>query len=400
MTITTACLLFGTLVAAAPEVEVTLLDGQGRSGTLESLSGTELVLRAGEETATYAAADLLELRFTGAAAEDSLEQQRQFEVRLVDGTIVRCTGYTSTPRNATLNAEIIGTLELPLTQIRSVRLGELDSKVQGAWDDLRARETRNDLLVVRKGNALDFVGGVAADVTEQSVKMLVNDRDVPVPRERVFGIVYPRAAPAREHAVCELALDSGDRLRLTAITLTADEAAATLVAGPQVTVPAARIRAVDFGLGRVKYLADMPETATYEPVGLITSEDVQKLRKNTNSLGGALKVGRATYSRGLWIHSGTVLKYRLNREYRRLQGIVGMERSSDSCARLAPAVRVTILGDGKVLLEGDFIWVGEPQPMDLDVAGIRDLEIRVQPVSKETLGACEHLAIAEARAIK
>jgi hypothetical protein len=38
--------------------------------------------------------------------------------------------------------------------------------------------------------------------------------------------------------------------------------------------------------------------------------------------------------------------------------------------------------------------------MDLDVAGIRDLEIRVQPVNKETLGACEHLAIAEARAIK
>jgi hypothetical protein len=400
MTLITACLLFGTLVAAAPNVEVTLLDGQGRRGTLASLSGTELTLRAGEETVTYAAADLLELRFTGAVAEDTLEQQRRFEVRLVDGTLLRCTAFTSTPRTATLTTDVVGQLELPLAQIRSVRLGELDSKVRDAWDELRARETRNDLLVVRKGNALDFVGGVAADVTEQSVKMLVNDRDVPVPRERVFGIVYPRPAPASERAVCELALDSGDRLRLTGITLTADEASATLVAGPLVTVPAARIRAVDFGLGRVKYLADMSETADYEPVGLITSEDVQKLRKNSNSLGGPLKVGRATYARGLWLHSGTVLKYRLNREYRRLQGIVGMERSSDSCARLAPAVHVTILGDGKSLLEGDFTWAGEPQPMDLDVAGIRDLEIRVQPVNKETLGACEHLAIAEARAVK
>ncbi len=400
MTFSTACLLFGTLVATAPDVEVTLLDGQGRRGTLETLSGTELVLRTGEAASTYAAADLLELRFTGAAAEDSLEQQRQFEVRLVDGTILRCAGYASTSRTATLSSGIIGALELPLTQIRSVRLGELDSRVGDAWDELRTRETRNDLLVVRKGNALDFVGGVAADITEQSVKMLVNNQNAAVPRERVFGIVYPRPVPAREQAVCELALDSGDRLRLTAITLTADEASATLVAGPQVTVAAARIRAVDFGLGRVKYLADMAEAATYEPVGLITSEDVQKLRKNTNSLGGALKVGRATYSRGLWIHSGTVIKYRLNREYRRLQGVVGMERSSDSCARLSPAVHVTILGDGKALLEGDFTWAGEPASMDLDVAGIRDLEIRVQPVNKETLGACEHLAIAEARAIK
>jgi hypothetical protein len=157
---------------------------------------------------------------------------------------------------------------------------------------------------------------------------------------------------------------------------------------------------VDFGLGRVKYLTDMAETATYEPVGLVTSEDVQKVRKNMNSLGGSLKLGKATYARGLWIHSGTILKYRLNREYRRLQGVVGMERSSDSCARLSPAVHVTILGDGKALLEGDFAWSGEPQPLDLDVAGIRDLEIRVQPANKETLGACEHLAIADARAIK
>jgi hypothetical protein len=400
MTFTSACLLFGSLVAAAPDVDVTLLDGQGRTGTLESLSGTELVLRTGDETATFAAADVLELRFTGAAAEDSLEQDRQFEVRLVDGTILRCTGYTSTSRTATFNAETIGALELPLTQVRSVRLGEMDSKVRVAWDELRAREMRNDLLVVRKGNALDFVGGVAADVTEQTVQMLVNNQNASVPRERVFGIVYPRPAPAREQAVCELALDSGDRLRLTAITLSANEALATLVAGLQVAVPAARVRAVDFGLGRVKYLADMAETATYQPVGLITSEDVQSLRKNTNSLGGALKVGRATYTRGLWIHSGTVVKYRLNREYRRLQGVVGIERSSDSCARLSPAVHVTILGDGKSLLEGDFTWAGEPQPMDLDVAGIRDLEIRVQPVNKETLGACEHLAIAEARAIK
>ena len=400
MNLSTACLVFGTLVAAAPDVEVTLLDGQSRGGTLESLTETELVLRSGEGTSTYAATDLLEMRFTRAAAEEPLEQQRQLEVQLVDGSILRCADYTSTPRSATLATEIIGKLELPLTQIRNVRLGELDSKIRESWDELRGREARNDLLVVRKGNALDFVGGVVAEVSGQSVKMLVNDRDVPVPRDRVFGIVYPRAAPAREPAACELELDSGDRLRLTSVTLTADQASATLVAGPQVMLSVERIRAVDFGLGRVKYLTDMPETVTYEPVGLVTSEDVQKLRKNMNSLGGSLKVGKLTYARGLWIHSGTLLKYRLNREYRRLQGIVGMERSSDSCARLSPAVHVTISGDGRKLLDSDFAWSDESQPMDLDVAGVRDLEIRVQPLNKETLGACEHLAIAEARAIK
>jgi hypothetical protein len=299
-----------------------------------------------------------------------------------------------------VSSDVLGSLEIPLAQVGSVRLAPLDSKVRDAWGELRMREARGDLLVVRKGDALDFVGGVVAEVADASVDVLVDNREVPVPRERVFGIVYPRTAPARETAVCELVLDTGDRLRLTEIALSESELRAALVCGPRATLPLSRVRSIDFGLGRVRFLADLPETATYTPVGLIGSDEVLKVRKNGNSLGGALRVGKRMYSRGLWIHSGTTLQYRLNRDYRRLQGVLGIERSSDSCARLEPAVHVVVLGDGKVLLEADFTWAGEPQTTDLDVGGVRDLEIRVQPVSAETLGACEHLAIAEARVIK
>lgn len=400
MTCLPACLVLGAVLAAAPEVDVTLLDGRTLQGALESLSAAELRLRSADGATTVAAADVLELRFPRAAAEDALEQSQRIEVRLVDGTVLLCTKYVSAGRSATLASAALGSQQVPLEQVRSVRLAALDSKVRDAWSELRTREARGDLLVVRKGDTLDFVGGVVAEVADASVEVLVDNREVPVPRERVFGIVYPRPAPARDAAVCELALDSGDRLRLSEIALTETELNAALVSGPRATVPVGLVRSIDFGLGRVRYLADLPEAATYSPVGLIGSEDVMKVRKNGNSLGGALRVGKTMYARGLWIHSGTTLRYRLNRDYRRLQGVVGIERSSDSCARLAPAVHVVVLGDGKVLLEADFTWAGEPQTVDFDVGGVRDLEIRVLPVSAETLGACEHLAIAEARVIK
>lgn len=400
MTCLPACLLLGVALSAAPDVDVTLLDGRTLTGALESLSASELNLRKGDEATAVAAADVLELRFPRAAAEDALEQSQRIEVRLVDGSVLLCTAYTSGGRSATATNDVLGALEIPLSQVRSVRFAPLDSRVRDAWGELRGREARGDLLVVRKGDALDFVGGVVAEVGDASVEVLVDNREVPVPRERVFGVVYPRPAPARETAVCELTLDSGDRLRLTEIALSESELSATLVSGPRARVPVSRVRTMDFGLGRVRYLADLPETAAYTPVGLIGSEDVLKVRKNGNSLGGALRVGTTIYTRGLWIHSGTTLRYRLNRDYRRLQGVVGIERSSDSCARLSPAVHVVVLGDGKVLLEGDFAWAGEPQTVDLDVSGVRDLEIRVTPVSADTLGACEHLAIAEARVIK
>jgi hypothetical protein len=187
---------------------------------------------------------------------------------------------------------------------------------------------------------------------------------------------------------------------LKSVAIQDDRLTGQLLAGPEIAVPLAQVRNVDFGLGRVRYLADLAETAAYKPVGLITSEDVLQLRKNTNSVGSAFIVGEDTYARGLWVHSGTTLKYRLNRDYRRLQAIVGVDRSASACARVNPRVRATISGDGRELFQAEFGWDVEPQALDLEVAGIRDLVIQIDPTTAETIGACEHLVLAEARVIK
>ena len=65
-----------------------------------------------------------------------------------------------------------------------------------------------------------------------------------------------------------------------------------------------------------------------------------------------------------------------------------------------PASHVTILADGAVLFDADVNWQDDPRTLDLDVTGIRDLEIRVTPARPQTIGACEHLALADARVIK
>ena len=74
--------------------------------------------------------------------------------------------------------------------------------------------------------------------------------------------------------------------------------------------------------------------------------------------------------------------------------------SASACARVNPRVRATITGDGRELFEAEFGWDGEPRVLDLDVSGIRDLVIQIDPTSAETIGACEHLVFAEARVIK
>ncbi len=391
-----ACLALG----ATPEVDILTLTGEQHAGELRALADGQLTLATGDQTQTLPAVDLLELRFPLAAAEDTLTQQRSLEIRLVDGSLLFAAGFTASGREAAITSDLLGELTLPMSQVASVRIAELDHKIRDAWDGVRARETKSDLLVARKGDALDFVGGTIGSVTPEGITILVNNREVNVPKDRVFGLVFPRTPPARDASIAELALDTGDRLRVKSLAISEDSLTGALLAGPELLVSLDRIRSVDFGLGRVRYLADLPETATYQPVGFVTSEDVLRLRKNTNSLGRRLTVGKKSYDRGLWIHSGTVLKYRLNRDYRRLQTVLGIDRSSSECARLDPSVHVTILGDGATLFDGDVAWQDEPRPLDLDVAGIRDLEIRVTPARPQTIGACEHLALADARVIK
>ena len=292
-------LLVCLAVAAAPEVDVLTLTGEQHSGGLQTLAEGQLALEAGGETKMLPSADLLELRFPLAAAEDTLTQQRSLEVRLIDGTLLFAAAFVATGRDATITSDLLGELTLPLAQVVSVRIAELDHKIREPWENVRVRETKSDLLIARKGDALDFVGGTIGAVTTAGITILVNNREVNVPQDRVFGLVFPRTPPARDAAVAELALDTGDRLRVKSLAISEGALTGSLVAGPDLSVSLDRVRSVDFGLGRVRYLADLPETAAYQPVGFVTSEDVLRLRKTLTS-GRRLTVGKKSYDRGLW----------------------------------------------------------------------------------------------------
>lgn len=387
------------LLSATP-VEVHTLGGTVQSGSLVSLQNGRMALEVDGAAVEHAASDLLEIRPVGATAPDEFLLDRSAAVRLADGSVLHIKSCTFRDKQFTVRSELLGELPLPQSAVRSVRLAELENAVRAAWDTVQERETKSDLLVIRKMDALDFVGGVVAAVSDQGVTVLVNNREVTAPLNRVFGLVFPPPAPVRRDPACEVLLASGDRLVLKEVSVQEDRLSGVLLSGPEFAVPLAQVQRVDFGLGRVRFLTDLQEAATYAPVGLITSEDVLRLRKNMNSVGSAFVVGKKSYARGLWLHSGTTLKYRLNRDYRRLQAMAGVDRSATGCAQVAPHVQATILGDGRVLFEGKFGWDTDPLALDLDVAGVRDLELRIAPASAETIGVCEHLVFADARVIK
>lgn len=384
-----SALLLLTALDAVP-VEVGNLAGEEFRGRLQSLTEREIVLETEQGTRRVPVSELMQVRFAEAASA-APEQRPPFEVRLVDGSVLHCTEVGSANERLSVAVPGLGQFAVPITAVASIRLGAADAAVDDAWDALHERDVRDDMLVVRKGDVLDHLAGVVGDIDEKAIKFLLDGDTIPVNRQKAFGVIYFRRNSEFGEPVCRIELTGADSVQAKAVTLDQGRLRATLLAGSEVTVPLDRIRTLDFSLGKVQYLSQMePREVSYTPFFDVT----WKYRRDQNLDGGPIRLGSTTYARGLCIHSRTLLKYRIGGEYRRFRAVMGI----DQAVAGKGDVHVVISGDGKPLLEADVRGSDEPQPIDLDVRGVRDLEILVD--FGGDLDIADHLDLADAKVIK
>jgi hypothetical protein len=170
-----------------------------------------------------------------------------------------------------------------------------------------------------------------------------------------------------------------------------------LLGGAKIAVSGDEIVSLDYSLGKVRYLSDLePRQVKYESsFGSETDYFLLEYHRDRPRDGKSLRVGNKEYARGLWIHPRTWLKYRLNGDYRRFQAVMGMDQNVDPNGH----VQVVISGDGKTLHESAVRGTDAPQSLDLDVSGVRDLEIFVD-YRKDKIDICNHLDLADAKVIK
>ncbi|QDU36199.1 NPCBM/NEW2 domain protein [Maioricimonas rarisocia] len=390
--------------ALAADARVTTQDGTELTGTLEAVSPEEIRIDAGDGVQTLPLDQVRQIGF-GEASATARPPADAVELRLADGSLLHAATLTATVQETSIASPALGDAKLATNLVQSVRFAAVDERVSAAWEEMSARKTQNDLLVIRKGDALDFAAGLVGEISAESVTLLLNQREIAVPRERVFGVVYAERKAPTGDVLCQIRTDAADVLQVARLSVTEEGLEARLIAGVTLTIDPGHARVADFGLGRSRYLADFEVNVRYEPVGLIAlpfSNDApitQKMRANRTLDDSRLVLARSVYDRFLWFHSGTTARYRLNRDYKRLQGTVGIDDSPPGCREFDTRVNLVIVGDGRTLLETEVRRGADPQDLDIDVEGIRDLEIRVQSPG-ETLGHCEHLGFAEARVLK
>ncbi|WP_437187523.1 NPCBM/NEW2 domain-containing protein [Planctomicrobium sp. SH668] len=387
--------------AAPPEVSVLLLDGTSRKGALVSISLEGIEISQAETTEKLIGESLMTVDFppvTGASTDNV-----PFTMTLADQTVLQLKEVESDGTLFTFSTSQIEKATASVRQVSSLRLATLDDKVSSSWEDLRSRNARDDLMVIRKGDVLDYVAGSIGKMTPTTITIIVRERELSAPREKVFGLIFAsRSAPPPARRVT-VRSHTGDQWLAESLSLEGEAVQITTASVGKQSIPLSSLQSIDFGGGRIRFLADLPFDQSASKPPHENDPVVWFTCRNAPSGSGGklpLTIGTQEYRKGLWMHSGAVVRFRLNREFTQLKATAGFELSHVSrMPRFDPRVKLVILGDNSELYAKEFGWNDAPEKLVLDLKDVRELTIRVESMGAAQ-GILEHFALGDAQVIQ
>ncbi|MEX0977875.1 MAG: NPCBM/NEW2 domain-containing protein [Pirellulales bacterium] len=395
-------LLIAVLAGGPVPFEVQTLDGQKAAGQIVTLNAQVLELETDAGRVAFPLAKLAVL--AQKPAPPIAATGAELWVELIDGAALGAVEYTVADGKAKVRLASNVTHEFPTKMIRTVRFGSsanYDPKMTKQWSEIGESKAAGDLLVVRKNGALDYLEGVLGAVDADTCQFEVDGEVIPVKRPKVEGLVYaPSPAAELPEPIGKLVVTDGSRLPLHTVELDGDQVSLSTPAGSRYKLPLAGVVRFDFSSGKIAYLSDLePESVEFTPLfgfqqsppGLL---EYYAYRRDVGFAMNPLRLDGKVYQKGLALASRTKLAYKLPGKFRVFHAMVGI----DDSVRETGSVKVEIKGDGKVLWQADVRGSEPARELELEIAGVKRLEVVVD--YGEGLDVGDRLDLAEAQVTK
>ncbi len=407
-------------VTAVPDVSATLLDGSSHRGVLQQLDSMGIVITTPDGKQNSAVIDeLLRVDFPGDGQSDTQELAK---VWLKDGSCIPLVEFQLMEGRVELKLPSATTLSVPNNVLRSLRwYGQkrlsLNSirDVNQQWNEILASQHTADTVVLRKLNrqskqqqiTLDYVEAEIVKVTDKEVEFLFDGERVTLDRlSKIEGLIFYQ--PSELQLPDSLIIVQGEHgLQIVAREIkfvTGDQIEILTLSGFRFELSLRDISRIDYSSGKIAFLSDLePETSQVTPfvnteISKILSHLVRQPRRDASFDGHSLSLSDgdeiSKFTKGLAIHSRTKLVYRLRGAYHQFQAIVGMDPNRHGRGHVV----LEISGDDRVLFREVVQGGREPVPLELDVSGVRRLQILVD--YGEDGDVADHLHLCDARVSK
>jgi len=386
------------LVAAVP-VQVDTLDGPTETGRLTALSAKQIVFDTDAGPRQVPMERLLAVRIASRAVPD--DAIGSVRVELGDGSVLSTTEFGMSMGMATLTLPGGSRVEVPVRAVAVVQFGKSEVAARRQWNEILHIGQTSDLLVIRKGDGVDFLEGMIEQVGPKSVAFRFDGERVNVPRSKVSGLVYYRATRPNPAKPIGRARGAGaTRIALAKVTFGDGQFHLVTTGGQPITVPATAVTEFDFSMGKIRFLSDLePTRLSWTPFyefrqAKYLARAMGALRRDRAIEDGPLRLGGKAYTRGLAMRSRTEVVYRLGRAYREFSAIAGIDDRMGDRGH----VRLVIRGDDRDLLTRTIHGGDAPLPLRIDVRGVDRLTLLVD--YGEDTDVADHCDLCEARVSK
>ncbi len=380
-------LLLAVTRLPAVEVRVERLDGTHARGQLVAVAPEGVTVSTDANSQLIQRDRLMRLEVVQLASPESQRLQNSVAVGLLDGSALVAADLNTFGGRAEILLLGGGAIQASTRSIKWVQLMPHNQALQQQWQAILDGQRASDTLVIRKTSAgtdpiapadtvLDEVQGVIGDISSTHVQFDYDGTPVALPRARVDGVIYrhPEGSAAGS-SICVLQDTAGGRWVATSLELVDRELHVTTGAGVRAVLPLDRLAAIDYALGNVSYLVDLPtDSIEFEPrVGGAQAAKLVADWFKPRTERGEIKLGQRTFNNSLSIHSRSVVTYRLREEHRRLLATARI----DDRFRPSGQVRLEIRGGERVLLEREIVGDDDPVDLDVDIRGVRRLTLIV-----------------------
>lgn len=415
MTIFKLAILTSTMWQAS----VSTMEGRSFKGEVATVTSKTVVVNVDTEATTVPMASVLKITFDNAALPGNPNAvQQQAAVQLMDGSVLSAESLTATADIINLSSTLLKELQLPRNAVRAIRLKPMQQEFELQWDGFTDRSEEKDLLVIQKRNSdgLDFLAGNVAAITKEQISFLLDGDEIPVPRARVFGIVFTELSESNLKGSITLRTTDGQTIMASSVEFATDEFQVEASWQQSLKISQDSLAEIDFSSGRLHYLSDLdPITEEYfglDPVGQEWGTLFDADRKTRTGLSSQWKMSRdrfmnngrppltlrsKTYSKGLCLFPSAKVEYALDRRYSQFKAIVGVD---DDVAFQQPqkgrqtVVELRIEADGEILFQQLISAIADPIELNLPVTDRNTLSIFAD--FGDDSSVCDYLDLANA----
>jgi len=243
---------------------------------------------------------------------------------------------------------------------------------------LNAHKAQNDSdrLILLNG---DELAGEILSLDENTLKIRTAAGEMNIAKEKIAAVAFNpslAAKPNSADARLWVGTSDGSRLLVSSLVIEVETAKLKFASGISLTLPAAKITAIQPLAGRTTYLSDL-KPAGYQQIPFLDLS--WPYRADRNVLGTQLRAGGKPFLKGLGMHSAARLTYKLERPYRTFSALAAID---DQTAGRGSAIFRVYLDDGsgnwQLKFESPIVRGGAASvPIEVDLSGAKRLSLLV-----------------------